>query len=278
MTRNKKILIGVGVVVILGALAFANFKFKRQDGIDRQHRDDPAARSSGDRVRLGQDPAATAGQHQRRHDGSRHRTCAVEEGQRVKKGQFLLQIDPRNLTSAVNQTAGVARGRALADGTAPASRPRARRLRLKQAQDCLRAAAAAVEGRPHDERSARQRREPAEDAAGGVELLQEQQIETQRLRMTQEQASLENAKLQPEQGPHRVADRRHHHPPQHRRGRDGRDRHDEQRRHGAAHGRRHVGHRGRSRGRRDRHPDRARSASRRRSRSTRCRARRSPAR
>ena len=32
MTRNKKILIGVGVVVILGALAFANFKFKRQDG------------------------------------------------------------------------------------------------------------------------------------------------------------------------------------------------------------------------------------------------------
>ena len=33
MTRNKKILIGVGVVVILGALAFANFKFKRQDGL-----------------------------------------------------------------------------------------------------------------------------------------------------------------------------------------------------------------------------------------------------
>ena len=32
MTRGKKILIGVGVVVILGALAFANIKFKRQEG------------------------------------------------------------------------------------------------------------------------------------------------------------------------------------------------------------------------------------------------------
>ena len=29
---------------------------------------------------------------------------AIEEGQRVTKGQFLLQIDPRNLSSAVNQT------------------------------------------------------------------------------------------------------------------------------------------------------------------------------
>src|SRR4029078_12118516 len=29
----------------------------------------------------------------------------VEEGQRVKKGDFLLQIDPRNLTTAYNQTA-----------------------------------------------------------------------------------------------------------------------------------------------------------------------------
>ena len=62
--------------------------------------------------------------------------------------------------------------------------------------------------------------------------------------------------VHPEQGPHRVADRRHRHPPQHRRGRDGRRRHDEQRRHGAADHRRHVGHRSRGRGGRDRHPDR----------------------
>ena len=32
MTRKKKILIGAGVVIILGAIAFANIKFKRTEG------------------------------------------------------------------------------------------------------------------------------------------------------------------------------------------------------------------------------------------------------
>ena len=63
-----------------------------------------------------------------------------------------------------------------------------------------------------------------------------------------------SAQLRPEQGAHRLADRRPRHPPQHRRGRNGRRRHDEQRRHGAADDRRHVGHRDRDRGGRNRHP------------------------
>jgi len=33
MTGKKKLLIGIGVVVILGAIAYANFKFKRVEGI-----------------------------------------------------------------------------------------------------------------------------------------------------------------------------------------------------------------------------------------------------
>ena len=33
MTGKKKLLIGVGIVVVLGAIAFANFKFKKTDGI-----------------------------------------------------------------------------------------------------------------------------------------------------------------------------------------------------------------------------------------------------
>ena len=32
MSRKKKILIGAGVVVVLGAVAFANFRFKRTEG------------------------------------------------------------------------------------------------------------------------------------------------------------------------------------------------------------------------------------------------------
>ena len=45
---------------------------------------------------------------------------AVNEGDRIKKGQFLLQIDPRNLRSAVQRTRGVARGGALDGPPAPA--------------------------------------------------------------------------------------------------------------------------------------------------------------
>ena len=33
LTRNKKILIGVGVAIALGGIAFANFRFKRVEGV-----------------------------------------------------------------------------------------------------------------------------------------------------------------------------------------------------------------------------------------------------
>src|SRR5439155_8713532 len=60
----------------------------------------------------------------------------VEEGQRVKKGDFLLQIDPRNLTTAYNQTTAslaatrstLEQLRVALDGT---------RTSLKQAQELL---------------------------------------------------------------------------------------------------------------------------------------------
>jgi multidrug efflux pump subunit AcrA (membrane-fusion protein) len=33
LSRNKKILIGVGIVIALGAIAYANVKFKRTSGV-----------------------------------------------------------------------------------------------------------------------------------------------------------------------------------------------------------------------------------------------------
>ena len=56
MTRNKKILIGVGVVIALGGIAFANFRFKRTEGVTvntesiKKHREETQARR--DRVGL----------------------------------------------------------------------------------------------------------------------------------------------------------------------------------------------------------------------------------
>jgi HlyD family secretion protein len=192
MSRNKKILIGLGIVVVLGGVAFANFKFKRQVGITVnvetiQKRDLQAIVSASGKIqpqRLVNISADTMG---------RVTDLKVEEGQRVQKGQFLLQIDPRNLTTAYNQTSA----------SLAAARSQMEQLRvsidstkaaLKQAQDTL----------------ARQQqlfkqgltpKEALDNAENQVRMrqsdlnAQERQIETQRLRMTQEEASVENAKL-----------------------------------------------------------------------------------
>jgi len=190
MTRNKKILIGVGVVVILGALAFANLKFKRQDGMtvnveSVQKRDLQAVVSASGKIqpqRLVNISADTMG---------RVTDLAVDEGQRVKKGQFLLQIDPRNLASAVNQTtASLAAARSQMEQLRVSSE--SAKAALKQAQDQF----------------ARQQqlwkqglttREALDTSDSQLKMRQaeanasDRQVETQRLRMQQEQASLENA-------------------------------------------------------------------------------------
>ena len=192
MSRNKKILIGVGIVAVLGAIAYANVKFKRQDGIvvnveTVQKRDLQAIVSASGKIqpqRLVNISADTMG---------RVVDLKVEEGQRVQKGEFLLQIDPRNLTTAYNQTSA----------SLAAARSQMEQLRvsidstkasLKQAQDALvrqqqlyKGGLTPKENLDNAENLVRMRQA---DVAS-----QERQIETQRLRMTQEQASVENAKL-----------------------------------------------------------------------------------
>ena len=192
MSRNKKILIGLGLVVVLGGIAYANVKFKRQDGVvvnveKVQKRDLQAVVSASGKIqpqRLVNISADTMG---------RVTDLKVEEGQRVQKGEFLLQIDPRNLTTAYNQTSA----------SLAAARSQMEQLRvsidstkasLKQAQDALvrqqqlyKGGLTPKENLDNAENLVRMRQA---DVAS-----QERQIETQRLRMTQEQASVENAKL-----------------------------------------------------------------------------------
>ncbi|MEO6238908.1 MAG: efflux RND transporter periplasmic adaptor subunit [Vicinamibacterales bacterium] len=192
MSRSKKILIALGIVVVLGGIAFANFKFKRQDGIvvnveTIQKRDLQAVVSASGKIqpqRLVNISADTMG---------RVTDLKVEEGQHVQKGEFLLQIDPRNLTTAYNQTSA----------SLAAARSQMEQLRvsidstkasLKQAQDQL----------VRQQQLFKQGLTPKETLDNAENLVrmrqadvssQERQIETQRLRMTQEQASVENAKL-----------------------------------------------------------------------------------
>jgi len=192
MSRNKKILIGVGVAILLGALTYANFFFKREEGIEVnvetiQKRDLQAIVSASGKIqpqRLVNISADTMG---------RVTDLRVDEGQRVQKGEFLLQIDPRNLTTAYNQSAA-----SLAASRSTMEQLRvsidSTRTALKQAQDNL----------VRQQQLWKQgltTKEALENADNTVKMRQadvysqERQIETQRLRMTQEQASVENAKL-----------------------------------------------------------------------------------
>jgi HlyD family secretion protein len=192
MSRNKKVLIGLGIVVVLGAVVFANVKFKRQDGIavnveSVQKRDLQAIVSASGKIqpqRLVNISADTMG---------KVTDLKVEEGQRVQKGEFLLQIDPRNLTTTYNQTqASLAAARSQMDSLRVSIE--STKTALKQAQEQLtrqqqlyKAGLTPKENLDNAENQVRMRQSDV--------TSQERQIETQRLRMTQEQATVENARL-----------------------------------------------------------------------------------
>jgi HlyD family secretion protein len=192
MSRNKKLLIGAGVVIVLAAVVFANIKYKRQEGLAvnveaLKTRDLQAIVSASGKIqpqRLVNISADTMG---------RVTDLKVEEGQRVKKGDFLLQIDPRNLTTAYNQTqASLAASRSTIDQLRVALD--GTKTSLKQAQDNL----------TRQQQLWKQgltTKESLDNADNTVKMRQsdlasqERQIETQRMRMQQEEASVENAKL-----------------------------------------------------------------------------------
>jgi len=191
MNRNKKIVIGVGIVVLLGVVAFVNVKYKRQEGTTvnvealRKRNLEAIVSASGkiqphDLVNISAD---TVG---------RVTNLAVDEGYRVKKGQFLMQIDPKLLQSAADQAqASLEAARSQMEQLRVASESAA--AALKQAQDAYSRQQAlwkqgltTKEQLDIAEQTLKMRQSDANSAA--------KQIDTQRLRMNQEQASLESAK------------------------------------------------------------------------------------
>lgn len=191
MTRNKKILIGVGIVVILGAVAFANFRFRRQEGTtvnveSIQQRDLEAIVSASGKIQpqhLVNISADTVG---------RVTNLAIEEGDRVKKGQFLMQIDPRLLASAAEQ--------AQASVAAATSQMEQLRVSAESAKAALKQAQDAFTRQQQLSKQGLTTKEALDNADSQLQMRRaeanaaEKQVETQRLRMQQERASLESAK------------------------------------------------------------------------------------
>jgi len=96
MSTRKKVIIATIVVVVLGAAAGANIYFRREQG--------PSITAEAIRARDLESIVSASGRVQPKRQVNisaqqmgRVTRLAVEEGQRVKAGQFLLEIDPRQL-------------------------------------------------------------------------------------------------------------------------------------------------------------------------------------
>src|SRR6188474_854693 len=102
MSTRKKVIITIIVVAVLGAAAGANIYFRREQGPQVtteaiRSRDLEAIVSASGKIQPKRQvniSANTMGKVTR---------LAVEEGQRVKAGQFLLEIDPRSLAGQLER-------------------------------------------------------------------------------------------------------------------------------------------------------------------------------
>jgi HlyD family secretion protein len=192
MSRNKKILVGVAILLVLGAIAFANVKFKRNDGLEVttesvQKRHLEAIVNASGKIQAKRDVNISA------DTMGRVTELAVDEGFRVKKGQFLMQIDPRNLKSAVQRTeASLAAAKSNAEQV---------RLALDSARASLKQAEDNYKRQQDLWKGGLTTRETLERAESDLKVRQaelrsqEQNVRTMQLRMESESATAASARF-----------------------------------------------------------------------------------
>jgi HlyD family secretion protein len=188
---RKKIIISVVVVIVLAGLAAANLAFRRTDAVTveaeavKKHRLEAIVSASG-KIQPKRSVNISADTMGRVVD------LAVEEGQNVKKGQFLLQIDPRNLQTRVESGEAGLRA-AQAQHAQMQVALESARTGLKLAEDNLarqrelwKQGLTTKENLDRAESEARQREIEVQN--------QQKQMETLRIRTGQERANLANAR------------------------------------------------------------------------------------
>src|SRR6185436_5708407 len=99
---GKKVLIVVGVVLVGAAVVAANLYYRRDTGLNvsaetLRNRDLEALVSASGKVQPKRQVNVSA------NTTGRVTRVAVEEGERVKAGQFLLEIDPRSLAGQLER-------------------------------------------------------------------------------------------------------------------------------------------------------------------------------
>jgi HlyD family secretion protein len=135
MTRKKKWLIGIGIVVVLAALAYANLGMKGQTGINVnvekiQARDLESIVSASGKIQPKGSVNISA------ETMGKVVALEVREGDAVTKGQLLLQIDAKNLETQVqNREASLSSAKFLLEQTQ--GQILNARVALKEAEDTL---------------------------------------------------------------------------------------------------------------------------------------------
>jgi HlyD family secretion protein len=191
MSTQKKALIALLIILIAGAVVAANLWFAREGDVTVtteaiKARDLEAIVSASGKIQpksLVNITAETAG---------RVVDLAVSEGQRVTKGQFLLQIDPRSLRSRVDSgTASLTAAEASLEQQRQAIQTA--RVQLDQAQKTL----ARQQDLWRQQLTTREALDRAEsDVRGAESALKERErlVSAQEARIAQERAGLESAR------------------------------------------------------------------------------------
>jgi len=190
MSRNKKIVIGLIVVALLGAIAYANIAFTRTTGASVtaekiEKRDLEAIVSASGtiqpvrQINVGAPAAGNVVE------------LNVREGDTVKAGQVLMQIDPRNLAIQVDsQNQSLAAARSQLEET---------RRSIESAKAALTQSKAAYQRQEGLMKSGLTSREALESAQNDLTMRQaavdqaEQSIKTQETRIKQQESLLQNA-------------------------------------------------------------------------------------
>jgi len=189
--NRKNIIIGVVIVLVLAAVVAANLFLKRDTGLTVQvekiqKRDLESIVSASGKVRAKTTVNISA------NTMGRVTKLAVEEGDRVKRGQFLMEIDPRQLRTQVERgDAGLSAQRTAVDQAKTALE--SARLQLSLAKDSLK--------RQQDLWKEQLTTKEALDRAVNDVAMRERDVEARQAGITSEttrirqtQADLENAR------------------------------------------------------------------------------------
>ncbi|HEY3381637.1 MAG TPA: efflux RND transporter periplasmic adaptor subunit [Vicinamibacterales bacterium] len=189
MTR-KKVFIGLGIVILVGAMIWANFAFKKTEGptvtVEAiKQRDLESVVSASGKIRARRTVNITS------EVSGKVMKLAVEEGDRVKTGQFLLQVDPRNVRSRLQVSQASLEQQRISLQQARTQLENAR-VNLKQATEELQR----QQRLDKDSLATKQALEQAENAVAirrGEVKNAEQAVSTADQRIRSQQADLESA-------------------------------------------------------------------------------------